>query len=138
MKPTARQTDTVKKAATQLVAGELRAAAVGLEEFWRDVALDGYAPEPDFDEDGPIAPDIDKDVAYRLERYIEDVAQYVADALYEINPDGDNDKLLDQLEAAMMKELPSVADQAADLYKDGAAYNRNPNAYYGVSNKDFF
>ena len=137
-KPTPRQIDTVKAAATQLVAGDALAAAKKLEDFWTDRALDGYQPEMDADEDGPIAPNIDEDVRGLLTNAIETVVDYVADAVYEVNPDGNNDELLNQLEQAMTQMVDAVTDSAADQFKDGVAYSRDPYAYNGVNRSDFF
>jgi hypothetical protein len=141
------QQDPYQKAAYLYLDGDVEGAWSAVEDVVKEKAAEDYAPDHDADEDGEWV-DYDRPARGAISHEITIAAEHISDAIWEIltNEQGVEDEaaqtraaeVTNELDALWQKHTDDLASDLVDNFKDGAAYSRDPHAYYGVSRKDFF
>lgn len=139
--------DPYHLAAAACLDGDFRKAFEAIRDTWIERVLQDFEPDDDADEDGPHSnprADMKRAVETETDGYID---SNVSDAVYEIlatQQGVDEDTAIAKAKeietpfrAELVQHIDEITDEAYDMWSDGAAYARDPNAYYGVSNKDF-
>ena len=141
------QEDPYKKAARLAMDGDVEGAWDAIVHIILEKAQEDYAPEHNADEDGESV-DYEGPAKSAVSYQISLAAEYISDAICDIlaREQGMDDQEASGIASDKTEELNlawqgNVADLVAEIvdeYKDGAAYARDPYAYYGVKRSDFF
>lgn len=141
------QQDPFQRAAHLVLDGDIEGAWLSVKDRITSNAAEDYEPDNDADEDGEYT-DYNRPAHRLLSHEITLATEMIGDAIWEIltTEQGIDDEQAQSIAAEKSAPLdatwqPYVDDLAPDLvdgHKDGVAYSRDPNAYHGVSNKDFF